>query len=85
MYYHLLLFFVVLAECLSLVIDFRMRVSVMDNPAGYVCRIRSTPYYEISTIPSMLPCGLIPILQLTLKSKVNTYYIYVSLLASLII
>ncbi|KAI7852143.1 hypothetical protein BDC45DRAFT_537713 [Circinella umbellata] len=49
----------------------RMKVLVMDNPNGYVCRIRSTPQYEISTIPSHMASGLFPILKLTLKSKLT--------------
>ncbi|KAG2220827.1 hypothetical protein INT45_004488 [Circinella minor] len=51
--------------------DLRMKVLVMDNPNGYVCRIRSTPQYEISTIPSHMSSGLFPILKLTLKSKLT--------------
>ena len=50
-----------------------MKVLVMDNPDGYVCRIRSTPQYEISTSPSHMSSGLLPILKLTLKSKVNIH------------
>ncbi|KAG2226969.1 hypothetical protein INT45_006376 [Circinella minor] len=56
--------------------DFRMKVLIMDNPEGYVCRIRSTQNYEISTVSSMLSCELIPILQLTLKSKLTVKKIY---------
>ncbi|KAI9494671.1 hypothetical protein BDB00DRAFT_301182 [Zychaea mexicana] len=51
--------------------DLRMKVLVMDNANGYVCRIRSTPQYEISTIPSQMSSGLLPILKLTLRSKLT--------------
>ncbi|KAG2217847.1 hypothetical protein INT45_008144 [Circinella minor] len=33
---------------------------LMDNPDGYVCRIRSTPQYKISTVPSNMLYGLLP-------------------------
>ncbi|KAI7857712.1 hypothetical protein BDC45DRAFT_566159 [Circinella umbellata] len=51
--------------------DLRMKVLVMDNPDGYVCRIRSTPQYKISTVPSNMLSGLLPILKLTLRSKLT--------------
>ncbi|KAI9246907.1 hypothetical protein BDA99DRAFT_526464 [Phascolomyces articulosus] len=51
--------------------DLRMSVSVLDSPAGYICRLRSTPKYEIFTIPSMIPGGLILIMKIVLKSKLT--------------
>ena len=49
--------------------DLRMAVSIMDNPRGSVCRVRSTPKYEISKQPSNMLVGLFPILKLALKPK----------------
>ncbi|KAI7855137.1 hypothetical protein BDC45DRAFT_534824 [Circinella umbellata] len=44
-------------------------VSVMDNPGGYVCRVRSTPQYDVSSHPFLFTSGLLKILKLTLKVK----------------
>ncbi|KAG2220998.1 hypothetical protein INT45_004617 [Circinella minor] len=51
--------------------DLRMKILVMDNPDGYVCRIRTIPQYEISTTPFHMTSGLLPILKPTLKSKLT--------------
>ncbi|KAI8147202.1 hypothetical protein BJV82DRAFT_379524 [Fennellomyces sp. T-0311] len=53
----------------------QMRVSVLDCPAGYVCRVRTTPTYTIFTQPSMMTTGLLPILKLTWKAKVIVFAI----------
>ncbi|KAI7858896.1 hypothetical protein BDC45DRAFT_531431 [Circinella umbellata] len=49
----------------------QMKVSVLDNPSGYVCRLRSTAYYKISTEPSKIPSGLLQIMKLTLKAIIT--------------
>ncbi|KAI9251492.1 hypothetical protein BDA99DRAFT_541481 [Phascolomyces articulosus] len=48
----------------------QMNVLVLDCPAGYVCRLRRTDTYAISTRPSMMTTSLIPILSLTWKAKI---------------
>ena len=48
-----------------------MSLSIMDCPAGVVCRIRETEEYEFPKHISLFSSGIVPIVQLTLKAKVS--------------
>ncbi|KAI7860795.1 hypothetical protein BDC45DRAFT_562993 [Circinella umbellata] len=64
-------------DCPKIMKNFRMHVSIMDNSAGYTCRIHPTPNYVIYAVLSILSSyGLIPVLQLTPKSKLTVKKIY---------
>ncbi|KAI9273125.1 hypothetical protein BDA99DRAFT_284589 [Phascolomyces articulosus] len=47
----------------------RMKLSVMDCPKGYVCRVQETEEYKIPTSVKSLAAQIIPILTLTLQAK----------------
>ncbi|KAI8147539.1 hypothetical protein BJV82DRAFT_664771 [Fennellomyces sp. T-0311] len=47
----------------------RMRPVVLDCPKGYVSRLRGTKPFEISSSPSSIPSGVLPILMVTLQMK----------------
>ena len=49
----------------------RLKVSVMDCPKGYVCRVRHLPEYEIPVQSSMITDGLFNVMKATLKAKVS--------------
>ncbi|KAI8141677.1 hypothetical protein BJV82DRAFT_172552 [Fennellomyces sp. T-0311] len=49
----------------------RMKVSVMDCPRGYVCRVMQSDEYEIPSSARLIPSQLLPMLELTLQTKVN--------------
>ncbi|KAI7856382.1 hypothetical protein BDC45DRAFT_67160 [Circinella umbellata] len=46
-----------------------MKVYVMDNPDGYVLRVLESNEFEVGSMPSMMQCGVLPLLRLVLKSK----------------
>lgn len=48
----------------------RMRMTVLDCPAGYVCRLLHTNEYKMPKRPSAIPASLFPLLKLALKTKV---------------
>ncbi|KAG2217724.1 hypothetical protein INT45_001267 [Circinella minor] len=47
----------------------RMKLSVMDCPKGYVCRVQETEEYKIPTSVKSLAAQIIPMLTLTLQAK----------------
>ena len=63
----------------------RMHVSIMDSPGGYICRVRSTPKYEVKSRPSKISSGLLQILQLSLMTKVRHVLLICPLLFSFIV
>lgn len=48
----------------------RMRMTVLDCPAGYVCRLLHTNEYKMPKRPSAIPESPLPFLKLALKTKV---------------
>ncbi|KAI9492362.1 hypothetical protein BDB00DRAFT_765640 [Zychaea mexicana] len=48
----------------------RMKLSVMDCPDGYVCRVQETEEYKIPMSVECLAAQIIPMLTLTLQAKV---------------
>lgn len=53
---------------------FRMHITFMDNPQGYVCRVIKSKEYEIPRQASLIPSQLLPMLKLTLQAKVTYRY-----------
>ena len=49
-------------------------MSVLDCPKGIVCRVRTSQEYEIPRDAASFSAGVIPILKLVLKAKVNIFY-----------
>lgn len=48
----------------------KMKISVMDCSAGYICSIMSTEEYEVLRAAAFIPVQLYPILKLALTAKV---------------
>ena len=54
-----------------------MKVSILDCPNGYVCRIMQSQEFSIPLTAQLIPAQIIPMIELTLQAKVSGYiYIY---------
>ncbi|KAI7860641.1 hypothetical protein BDC45DRAFT_529271 [Circinella umbellata] len=59
----------IIPPLLGLPLDRRMKISFIDCPRGYTCRVMKSIEYEISTDVSLIPARIIPLLKLVLQAK----------------
>ena len=50
-----------------------MKVSILDCPNGYVCRIMQSQEFSIPLTAQLIPAQVIPMIELTLQTKVSSY------------